>query len=293
METDKLKAFVDLAHTLNFSRTAENLFTTQSSISKQINSLEKSLGITLFLRNNKHVKLSTAGKLVLPDAKKILAQEQELRQKVQQITKYEKETIKMAAIPTFATYSPFALVMKYMIHHPQIDFQLKEAETNQIASLLKSGQVDFAFARSLTNKPSFPAIKVETEKFALCVAQDDPLAKKEMIDLADIKNKPFIMLTKNSLLYEPALNLCQEVGFKPNIIFTSERISSIMHMIRNHQGVSLLMNADHKFHGIKFIPIRPTMKSYLYLLKTRKSLGHEEHDFWQYLKRSLDDKKEN
>lgn len=291
METNKLKTFVDLAQTLSFSKTAENLFTTQSSISKQIHSLEKALGISLFIRNNKHVKLSTAGEMILPNTKKILRQEQEIRQKLQQISKQEKETIKMAVIPTFATYLPFVLITKYVKQHPEIDLQLKEVESNQIKSQLKNNEIDFAFIRSLTDKPSFPSIKVKTEKFAMCVAKDDPLAKKEIINLPDVKDKSFIMLTKKSMLYEPVLNLCRKAGFKPNIIFTSERISSIMHMIRNHQGVSLLMDADHQFHGIKFIPVKPTMKSYLYLLRIQKNLSHGKSDFWQYLKRSFNNEK--
>ena len=72
MEINKLRAFVDLAKTLNFSETAENLYTSQSTISKQIKSLEKELGQELFERNNKNVALSEYGKLILPNAEKIV-----------------------------------------------------------------------------------------------------------------------------------------------------------------------------------------------------------------------------
>lgn len=57
MEINKLRAFVDLAKTLSFSETAENLYTSQSTISKQIKGLEKELGETLFDRSNKKVIL--------------------------------------------------------------------------------------------------------------------------------------------------------------------------------------------------------------------------------------------
>lgn len=71
MEINKLRTFVDLAKTLSFSETAENLYTSQSTISKQIKGLEK-LGQKLFERNNKNVTLSDYGKLILPNAKKIV-----------------------------------------------------------------------------------------------------------------------------------------------------------------------------------------------------------------------------
>ena len=68
MEINKLRAFVDLAKTLNFSDTAANLYTSQSTISKQIKSLEKELGQVLFERNNKQVKLSDYGQRILANA---------------------------------------------------------------------------------------------------------------------------------------------------------------------------------------------------------------------------------
>ena len=68
MEINKLRAFVDLAKTLNFSDTAANLYTSQSTISKQIKSLEKVLGQVLFERNNKHVKLSDYCQRILAKA---------------------------------------------------------------------------------------------------------------------------------------------------------------------------------------------------------------------------------
>lgn len=287
MDTNKLRTFFDLAKTLNFSETAENLFVSQSSVSKQIHSLEKELGVGLFVRDNKHVKLSLAGHLILPNVQAILKQEQEIDKKLQEISEKKSETIKIAAIPTFATYKPFGLITKYMNQHPKIDFQLEEVESDRIESLLKEKQVNFAFIRSLNDKPPLPSILVKKERFALCVAEDDPLAKKELINLADIKGESFIMLSKNSMLYQPVITLCQKAGFRPKIVFTSERVTSIFHMIRKHQGVSILMAPGQKFHGLKFIPIKPTMKSYLYLLRIQKNLTANEREFWEYLKTSL------
>lgn len=284
METNKLKTFVDLAQTLSFSKTAEDLYITQSSVSKQIHSLEKELQVTLFNRSNKHVELSQAGKIILPDAQAMLQEEEKLTKKLQQLKQQRKETIKMAVIPTFSTYFPFKLISHYMNVHPEIDFQLKETETNQMAALLKEGKVDLAFARSLKKEQPFEAILTRKEKFALCVAQDDPLAQNKKINLKDIQGESFIMLAQSSMLYQPVVDLCREAGFEPNIIFTSDRISSIIEMIRNHQGVSILMDPSVNIPGVRFIPIQPTITSYLYLLKANhKKYSSAIEKLWQYL----------
>lgn len=292
METNRLKVFIDLSQTLNFSKTAENLFITQSDVSKQIRSLEKELGVTLFIRNNKHVKLSTIGKAILPNAKEIITQEHQLKEKLKTLQKGKNEVIKIASIPTFSNYIPVTLLSKYMDCHPKIDIQLKEVESSQIDNLLRNKQVDFAFMRSFTNKPINSSILIKKEKFALCVAQDDPLAKKNWLNLSNLKNKSFIMLSKNSMLYQPVINLCQKAGFNPKVIFISERISSIKYMIKNHQGISLLMNSGEKSPGLKFVPIKPTIKSYLYFLKRRGKLTYNEQNFWHYLKAIFNSKTE-
>ncbi len=103
MDTNKLRTFLDLADTLSFSETAENLYTTQSSISKQIKSLEKELDTTLFIRNNRHVKLSEAGKAILDNVKGMLAQEDELWLTLERYRQHNKSLIKMAVIPTFSS----------------------------------------------------------------------------------------------------------------------------------------------------------------------------------------------
>lgn len=284
METNKLQTFVDLAKTLSFSKTAENLYITQSSVSKQIHSLEKELRITLFNRNKKDVELSQAGKIILPEAQVMLREEKKMHQNLQQLKKQNKETIKMAAIPTFSTYMPFKVITHYMNTHPEIEFQLREAETSQMSNLLKEGKVDLAFARSFTPKQSFVSILTRKESFALCVAENDPLARHKKINLNDIQGESFIMLAQNSMLYQPVIDLCKQAGFEPNIIFTSDRISSILEMIRNHQGVSILMDPSIKIAGVKFIPLQPTMTSYLYLLKAKNSNSSPVmENLWQYL----------
>lgn len=286
METNKLKTFVNLAQTLSFSKTAENLYITQSSVSKQIHSLEKELQVILFNRNNKHVELSQAGQIILPNAQAILREEKKLTKNLQQLELQRKETIKMAAVPTFSTYAPFDFITQYMKSHPEIDFQLKEVETSQMAAMLTDGKADLAFVRSLKKRRASNAILTRKEKFALCVAEDDPKTRRKQINLNEIQGESFIMLAQNSMLYQPVVDLCHQAGFEPNIVFTSDRISSIMEMIRNHQGVSILMDPSVNIPGVKFIPVRPTTISYLYLIKPKhKNYSQAMTKLWQYLKR--------
>lgn len=286
MEINKLRTFVDLANTLSFSQTAENLYITQSSVSKQINSLEKDLGHKLFVRNNKQVSLTDAGEAILSNCQLIISQEDRLISKLHQIDQHKNSLIKMAVIPTFSSYPIFNEITKYIDSNPEIDFQLLETESNDTLNLLKKKDVDLAFYRSLTKKVGISDIEyllLRKEKFALCVAEDDKLAQKEKIDLKDISGESYIMLAQNSQLYQPVINLCKQAGFKPNIVFTSDRMSSIIEMIKNHQGVAILMNSGQTIPGVKFIEIEPTQESYLYLLRRKDNNNLQVKKLWNYV----------
>ncbi|WP_137602033.1 LysR family transcriptional regulator [Paucilactobacillus nenjiangensis] len=82
MDIQKLKAFVELTETNSYTETAEHLFTTQATISKQIMSLEKELGIKLFSREHRTIEITDEGELVLEYAKQIVALKDEMYEKI-------------------------------------------------------------------------------------------------------------------------------------------------------------------------------------------------------------------
>lgn len=210
MEINKLRAFVDLAKTLSFSETAENLYTSQSTISKQIKGLEKELGETLFNRSNKKVVLSDYGKLILPNAEKIVLLSDWISKETSEFKNTNSGQIKLGIIPTFANYDIFKQTMAYQKVKSDISIALQEIETNQLINTLKQKQIDLAFIRTMAlEKLDFEKIVIAQESFTVCLNKEHPLANKREMELADLKNENFIMLAKNSLLYEPVINLCQ------------------------------------------------------------------------------------
>ncbi|WP_172992448.1 LysR family transcriptional regulator substrate-binding protein, partial [Lactobacillus helveticus] len=98
---------------------------------------------------------------------------------------------------------------------------------------------------------------VQKEEFKACLSSSHPLAKNNKIQIQDLKNENFIMLSKSSLLYQPVINLCEEAGFKPHVSFVSDRISSIIQMVKNKQGIAILMHPSTRNDNVVFkkIPI--------------------------------------
>lgn len=284
MEINKLRTFVDLAKTLSFSETAENLYISQSTISKQIKGLEKELGQKLFERNNKNVTLSDYGKLILPNAKKIVLLSDWISKETSEF-KNNSGQIRLGIIPTFANYDIFKQTMNYQKLRPDINLALQEIETNQLVNTLKQKQVDVAFIRTLMpEKLDFEKIIIAQESFTVCLNREHTLANRRKIELADLKDENFIMLAKNSLLYEPVINLCQKAGFEPKISFVSDRMSSIFRMVKSNQGVAILMHPQTKNSELSFVSLEPTSTSTLLFIRNKENHSKIENDFWNYLK---------
>lgn len=284
METNKLKTFVDLAKTLSFSETAENLFITQSSVSKHIKSLEKELNCQLFIRNNKKVILSPCGKRILPEAQQILLSTQKIEQDIEQIKESSQQEIKIGTIPTMSKYAVFSALTTYAQRNSKVNLIFNEVESSRLIHQIENDQFDMAFIRSfIPNMSQFESIPVATEDFSLCLSTNDSLAKEKIINLDQLKDRNFILLAKDSMLYQPAVDLCIEAGFKPNVIFKSFRFSSITQMVAQNQGVSLLMNKPEVKENVKFISIKPTKTSYLMFIRKKKKHGSIENRLWRYL----------
>lgn len=294
MEINKLKTFVDLAKTLSFSETAENLYTSQSTISKQIKSLEKELGQPLFIRTNKKVELSDFGKAILENAAKIVELEQAISNQAQKFAVQNKNQIHIGVIPTFSNYEIFQKTMDYQKLHPKLSIVLHELETNVLVQKLMQNKIDIAFTRSMNiHELGFNQIPIAQEKFKVCLYKGHSLAKEKIIHLQDLKSEKFIMLAKNSLLYQPVIDLCHEAGFEPNVSFVGDRMSSILRMVNNQQGISILMHPKVADHSVIFKELTPTKTSDLLFIKKKDNNSKLVLDFWQYLQQFAMPKRNN
>ncbi|MBD5429125.1 LysR family transcriptional regulator [Lactobacillus sp.] len=286
MEINKLRTFIDLAETLSFSKTAENLYITQSSVSKHIKSLEKEIGHHLFLRTNKQVELSSYGQVVLPYAKQILFNYDQMSDQLLKFNAQKASRLRLGTIPTFANYDAFQKATYFMDHHPNFTLTFHECETSQVYQLLDKKEIDAAFIRSLTDLPAiYETIEVKEESFRVFVASDDPLVQKDIVNVSDLKERAFLSLTEKSLLQEPMIELCRQSGFEPRITFVSSRVSSILNMIKNKQGIAILMDSPSLENGVKAIPIYPTRQGKLLFVKRKDHHNRALNTFWQFLKK--------
>ncbi len=192
MDTRKLATFIDLAQTCNYSRTAENIFSTQATVSKYIMALEKDWGVTLFTRDHRTVTLTKAGAAILPDVKTLIQAEQRLLQTIDQQINQTDPTLVIKGIPTISRYQAFQLIFQFNQQHPEINLKFSEAETNQLMASLDDGRADIVFTR-LFEKPraEYTVLGEERDYFVALMARDNPLAQQTALTVQDLATSLF------------------------------------------------------------------------------------------------------
>ncbi len=290
MDLTKLKVFLDLTETKNYSETAERLYTTQGNISKQIIALEKELNTSLFLRAHRQIELTEEAKMILPYAKTIVTQQQALLQTLQDYQQKKASTLHILTIPTMANYWAFNQVTAFMKQHPEFDVQLKEGEGTELVPFLDNGEDHLIFARTFQKEnQTRELLLTERDHFVAVLSKNHPLAKHHEINLSELQQEKFLMLSKETKTYQPIIDLCHQADFTPNISFETSRIELLLSMVASELGITIVMEKtidDSWKNNLAIIPITPNKTSYLSFI--RKQAGNlAANTFWQFLQEQL------
>lgn len=287
---DKIQAFVSLAGSLSFSRTADELYTSQSTVSKHIAALEKEVGMKLFERSSRRVRLTREGEYLLPYAQRLLADSRQFDQAVATCRQEQTQTLDLYAIPTMTNYDFFKAVTAFMGRYPEVDLLFHEGESRDLAQKLRRPQ-DLLFLRKWDEKlhPDFDYLFFEDDELALFVAGKDPLAKKKQVKLADLAGARFLTLGERTYFEKKILAACQKAGYEPNFVYQGERIEVILEMVRQQLGIALLMKksvSDSQLAGLKRLDLAETISSQLCLVRLKGRHNQVQELFWQEMKNS-------
>lgn len=243
MNIDTLKYVLALAEKKNYSITAYEMNISQSSLSKQISKLEDELGVKLFDRTTRHIRLTIAGSEFLRHAAKILHDIDEAERAMQEYCVTQRGELVIGAIPVICYFGLTELIVSFQKSYPGIKLKVKEGETKLLLQLRKNLKIDAAFV-TFTDDPNlnqtFKLFPLITDQLVLITDQFHHLAEYKTVDIKDLANEKFISMTNNSFSTEIFRNTCKKSGFNPDIIYQSDHIDIILSFVVNGLGVSLL-----------------------------------------------------
>ncbi len=240
MTLKQLKAFLVLARTLNYANAANELCLSQSALSLSIKSLEDELGGKLFKRNTRRVDLTAEGSSLIPFARKLLANWEDMERDVKQRFKLHRGTLNIASMP-FATHAILPAVLnEFNKFHPNINFSIHDITNEKIIEKVQEGifEIGICFEPKqndqLIFKPFF------NEDFLALLPKDHVLAQRKSVTWNELCSYPFITLQKPSIIRHVVEEKCSQNNMILDLKIECHQISSLSHFVALGMGVSAI-----------------------------------------------------
>lgn len=251
MTLKQLKAFLVLARVLNYANAADELCLSQSALSLTIKALEEELGGKLFKRTTRLVNLTPEGQSLIPYAKKLLANWEDMEKDVKQRFQLHRGNLNIASMP-FATHTVLpAILNEFSKQHPNINFSIHDVPNEKIIEKIQEGifEIRICFEPPFHHQMVFePLFK---EDFVAVVPKDHPLAKRPSISMATLCSSPFVTLQKPSIIRHVIEECCIQNNLVLDLKLECHQISSLSHFVAYGMGVSAIPRHFQQFIDLK------------------------------------------
>ncbi len=290
MEIEYLREFATVAELGSFSRAAEELCISQSSLSKHILTLERELGTPLLIRNSRNVMPTPTGMEILPRAQKIQQLGLEIHAIATQQMQREKAILRIVSIPVMAQYNITGMLAQFRRSFPDVILEVQECEQSEIRGVLEQGQCELAFCRKdITQEDDtrMEFLPFCQDELIAVVSKDDPLAQQDHISLSDLRDAPLLFLDQQTGFHHLYISLCRSAGFVPNVAYTGRRPENIIDLAAQGMGVALLMRRHADYAGLNQVvclDIYPQVESTVCLARLdSRSSTPLARQFWDFI----------
>jgi len=240
MEIHQIRYFLAVAERGGMRPAARQCHVTQPSLSKQIQKLEAELGHPLFDRSSRGVKLTEAGRALLPRAQKILAEVTVALDSVRADVEVGRGRLNLGAIPTIAPFLLPAAVRRFQKRYPQADLTITEDRTANLIEELASARLDVAFMSLPLDDPRITHTHLFDEPLLAVVSKDDPLSKRKSITPRDLSKRPPIVLHDTHCLGQRVQAYCQSIGLHEQGQWKAAQLATVQEWVALGLGVSVL-----------------------------------------------------
>jgi DNA-binding transcriptional LysR family regulator len=242
--------FISVARHLNFTKAAEEHHIAQPSMSQIISSMEKQLGTKLFIRNNRSVTLTPAGRVFYEEAKLIAAKFDEAVEKTKLASSGMEGALRIGYWGPYEQILIPKLLSKFHRRYPNIDLTIKQDNNRVLVDNLENQVIDVVFSSPYPyqEKETISCILLDTSDECAVVYKNHPLAKEKRIDPSILNNEKFVLLDmQDPQDYMKMQNDCRRNGFTPGIIKQPVQYENLLLMVEAEIGITLLPRCLEKY----------------------------------------------
>jgi LysR family transcriptional regulator, hydrogen peroxide-inducible genes activator len=240
MNLRDLRYFVALADTRHFGKAAEKSFVSQPTLSAQIKKLENYLGVQLIERQPRRVTLTDTGARILPIARRILQDSDEIVSYARNEHDPLSGKLKVAFIPTIGPYLLPLVARRLRKQLPRLKLLLYEYQTQPLLERLRAGDIELGVLALPVPIDGLEARELYQENFTLAVPGSHPLAKKGSVKLDDLSGESLLLLEDGHCLRDQALDVCSRIDVKEDDDYRATSLETLRQMVAAGLGITLL-----------------------------------------------------
>ncbi|MCD8895306.1 LysR family transcriptional regulator [Mammaliicoccus sciuri] len=287
MDIRQLKYFIAVVENQGFSRAAESLYLSQSTLSKVVKNLENELNTTLIDRSNQKIELTEAGKVVYQQGIQILLSLDNISNELFDIENLKKGHINIGIPPITGTLYFPKIIQSFNNLYPNIEIIITEGGAHKIKNALLDGSIDIAVSMKLNDDENLDVLPLDTDTLVLYVNDQHPLAQKDVIEMSDLIDEKFITLDSDFELRKLFAYECYKNNFSPRIIYESAQWDFILAMVNEGIGLTIMPKSLSNLLNYKHLKVIPINNSNLtmdvnFLIKKQKPISTPLQTFIRY-----------
>ncbi|MFC3385199.1 LysR family transcriptional regulator [Couchioplanes azureus] len=243
VQLQQLRYFLAVVETRHFTQAADVLGVSQPTLSKQIHTLETTLGAPLFERARGAVALTAAGETLLPLARRMIADADTARDAVQEIVGLRRGRVRVGATPSLCSSLVPAVLRRFRAEHPDIALHVNEGSSQDLIADLLARDLDLALIVQPEQgvDPALHAAPVLRESLVVAsVASGPPPTVFRELALTDLRDTPLVMFRPGYDLRDVTLEACRRAGFVPRFAVEGGEMDAVLAFVEAGLGVALV-----------------------------------------------------
>jgi DNA-binding transcriptional LysR family regulator len=240
LELHQLRYFVAVATERHFTKAARSLSIAQPSVSRGVRVLEEELGTPLFHRMKGNVGLTAAGEVLLPWARRVLADVDGAALEVRELGDLLRGRLAVGATPSLATTLLPPALARFHERYPRIELVLHEAGSRDLVRELEQGALDVALVILPLRHEILETTPLIREELVVAAAPDHALASRSRIAIADLRGVPLVMFRDGYDLRATTIAACRRAGFEPTFALEGGEMDGVLRLAAAGLGVAVV-----------------------------------------------------
>lgn len=273
MNLFQLRYFKELAHVQHYTNAAQNLNISQPSLSHAISQLEEELGVRLFEKAGRGIRLTEYGNDFLQCVERSLSVLDNGIEDMQRHARGEG-LIRLGFLAQLAVEFIPGLASRFLSQNPEhrIDFTFHADRTPDLLDGLKQQKYDLVFCARPVESEDFSCVPIDRQELVLIVQEDHPLAGKDCISLDDTLQYPYIFFDNSTGLRPVIDELFEKIGKRPKIAYETDEEQIIFGLVSHGFGIAVTPYRELLLKlNIKILPIvSPTWEGNIYMVSNKQ-----------------------